>query len=283
MTTNEFIPLTRGAFGNIYLSKRTNNVYKYIHEITEFKHETHIHKEVSPHLNIVRYHGDTEDNAIIMEYTDLGNLRKWLDNITITEDLVRYIIQDIGNALKHCHSLGYIHRDVKSDNILVFSGGKRFKLCDFGLACHTSDRFRMGRMSGSPAFMAPELYINTHVSPKNDVWSLGCVMFELICGERLCMSNDRVILREYAALERFDQEKFTRFMSGNIATRVKDIIGRTCSEECIDLLCAMLEYDPSKRPSITEVLDHQWFHLTNRNVKLSLTPQSLAVFGNECL
>uniref|UniRef100_A0A7S2GYB6 Protein kinase domain-containing protein n=1 Tax=Octactis speculum TaxID=3111310 RepID=A0A7S2GYB6_9STRA len=91
----------------------------------------------------------------------------------------------IREALQHVHSLGYAHRDVKSENILVRTDSEKstvitdVRLIDFGIACRLDDDVSRHELCGTPGFIAPETVLRqVEDASKVDVWSLGCVILE---------------------------------------------------------------------------------------------------------
>jgi serine/threonine-protein kinase len=113
-----------------------------------------------------------------------------------TGDEVVALVDRIGPALDHAHGQGVVHRDVKPSNILLESGDPaRAWLADFGIAAtaRTARRYTTG-MLGTAAYMAPEQARPHEVGPPADVYSLGCVVFELVTGRRPFPGDDHVAL-----------------------------------------------------------------------------------------
>jgi tRNA A-37 threonylcarbamoyl transferase component Bud32 len=113
-----------------------------------------------------------------------------------TGDEVVALVDRIGPALDHAHAQGVVHRDVKPSNILLESGDPtRAWLADFGIAAtaRTAGRYTTG-MLGTAAYMAPEQARPHEVGPPADIYSLGCVVYELVTGRRPFPGDDHVAL-----------------------------------------------------------------------------------------
>ncbi|MBA3857880.1 MAG: hypothetical protein C0507_13330 [Cyanobacteria bacterium PR.3.49] len=96
------------------------------------------------------------------------------------------IIRETAQALEAAHAKGLIHRDIKPENIWLESPNGRVKLLDFGLARPHTENVRLttsGMIMGTPAYMAPEQGRAEPVDARTDLFSLGCILYELICGE----------------------------------------------------------------------------------------------------
>jgi serine/threonine protein kinase len=94
------------------------------------------------------------------------------------------LLADIASALTYLHHLGAVHQDVKTQNVYVSEG--RAALGDLGNTYFTSQG---GKVSGSPYYMAPEIYHGEGSSGASDVYSLGIMMYELLCGQRPFVGN----------------------------------------------------------------------------------------------
>ena len=104
----------------------------------------------------------------------------------------REIVRQVATVLDAAHAAGIVHRDIKPDNIYIvpdaeLAGGERARVLDFGIAkLAGGDGTAMtvaGTMMGTPAYMAPELWTDAgSASGATDVYALGCVLYELVCG-----------------------------------------------------------------------------------------------------
>ena len=99
-------------------------------------------------------------------------------------DQVVSIMYKCAKALHYAHSRGVIHRDIKPSNILLTQDGD-VRIVDFGIALVAdSDVSRLEGMAGSPAYMSPEQVQGLELDARSDLYSLGAVMYEMLCGQR---------------------------------------------------------------------------------------------------
>lgn len=144
----------------------------------------------SRHENIVNFLDsfivDENQLWVVMEYMDGGCLTDILeqfDTIRLTEPQIARICLETLKALAHVHSRHRIHRDIKSDNILLSQNGD-VKIADFGYAAQlTQQQQKRNTVVGTPYWMAPELIRGHDYGTKVDIWSLGIMLMELAEGE----------------------------------------------------------------------------------------------------
>lgn len=99
-------------------------------------------------------------------------------------DQVVGIVYKCAKALHYAHSRGVVHRDIKPSNILLTQEGD-VRIVDFGIALVAdSDVSRLEGVAGSPAYMSPEQVLGQDLDPRSDLYSLGAVMYEMLCGQR---------------------------------------------------------------------------------------------------
>ncbi len=138
------------------------------------------------HPNVCTIHDIAEDEGqqfIVMEYVDGKTLRRGIEDGRLKiEDCIQYAIQ-IAEALQEAHAHGIVHRDVKTDNIMVNSKGQ-VKVMDFGLA-RLKGSLKLTRTTstvGTLAYMAPEQIEGRETDARSDIFSFGAVFYELLTG-----------------------------------------------------------------------------------------------------
>lgn len=142
-----------------------------------------------PHI-LPTYDSGVADGRLyfVMPFVDGGSLRQRLEAATAlpTDEALR-IAHDIGIALAHAHDLGIVHRDVKPENIMFYHG--HACLADFGVARAVEQMDAgitgHGTVVGTPAYMSPEQVTAQGFDGRSDVYSLACVLYEMIAGTRL--------------------------------------------------------------------------------------------------
>jgi len=122
------------------------------------------------------------DILIRMEY--VTPLTKYIESMTITKEDVLRIGMDICTALELCSKKGIIHRDIKDENIFVNEDGV-FKLGDFGISRELSADGKAGTRTGTPIYMAPEIYNGEEYNAAVDIYSMGIVLYKLLNNGRI--------------------------------------------------------------------------------------------------
>lgn len=135
------------------------------------------------HPNIVKYKGfarDKDNLFIVLEYCENGSLQTILKKFgKFPESLVAVYISQVLEGLIYLHDQGVVHRDIKGANILTNKDGS-VKLADFGVSSKTGGNDN--EVVGSPYWMAPEVIEQSGASTASDIWSVGCVVMELLEG-----------------------------------------------------------------------------------------------------
>eukprot|EP01129_Flabellula_baltica_P014192 TRINITY_DN6746_c0_g2_i1.p1 TRINITY_DN6746_c0_g2~~TRINITY_DN6746_c0_g2_i1.p1 ORF type:complete len:338 (-),score=76.91 TRINITY_DN6746_c0_g2_i1:61-1074(-) len=186
-----------GAVGSVYLgieNKSSNKVAIKEMELSD-KNIKEITMEIkilkaAIHKNIVCYYDcfrlKKRKLWLIMEFMGSGalvDLLEYYGDIVLTEPQISRITSEILSGLRYLHDNNQIHRDIKSDNILINERGE-VKIADFGFAAQlTVGRTNRETMVGTPYWMAPELIRGMPYDNKVDVWSLGIVCMEMAEGK----------------------------------------------------------------------------------------------------
>lgn len=134
------------------------------------------------HSNIVTLYDLVEENGqayLVMELVDGRPLSDILDRGPLSSGAAAGIASEICRALEAAHSNGIVHLDIKPKNIIVTPGG-RVKVADFGIASLSGGR---GTGRGTPAYTSPEQADSTVVDDRSDIFSLGCLLYEMLTGD----------------------------------------------------------------------------------------------------
>lgn len=157
------------------------------------------------HRNIVNIYdfGRTPYGSfyIVMEYLDGVTVRQLLDASGPQPiERARFITEQVGKALTAAHDKGFIHRDVKPENIMLCSrGGQEFvKLLDFGIAKlqTATRRTATGSAMGTPQYMPPEQLEDAHLDHRSDIYALGAVTYEVLTGRVPYPGNSHAQVRQ---------------------------------------------------------------------------------------
>ena len=252
-------PAGKGAFSVCYkcIDVKSNEIYlaKEIEKAKFSQEEIEIHKSLR-HENIVsfqeyiEYPGD-ENNYLIIEFCankDLLSLIKKRGKLTEIE--VQYYITQLIHALIYLHSNNIIHRDLKPGNIFLDEHMK-LKLGDFGLARHLYRGDKITDKVGTLNYMAPEIIEANGYYYEVDIWAVGIIIYQLIIGV-LPFKGDNNLETENKI-----KEALIKYPENAIISNAAE-----------DLIKQILVKDPKERPSLRQILEHDFFTLGRAIPKL---------------
>ena len=277
----------QGSFGSVYLAlhavtaelmavkqvelpsasggvddKKKNNM------VEALKREIALLRELK-HLNIVHYLGSSSDDSnlnIFLEYVPGGSIAKMLvDYGSLTEQIVTIYVRQILSGLAYLHSQNVIHRDIKGANILVDNKG-RIKISDFGISKRVQDSktlldqpsgsartrgaFAANRVSlqGSVFWMAPEVVQQTSYTRKADIWSLGCLVVEMLTGK-----HPHPSLSQLQALYKIGGAR-----GGDSGTDPSPDMPDHATPQAREFLKATFRIQHEERPEANDLLEMPW-------------------------
>uniref|UniRef100_A0A3P8SL42 non-specific serine/threonine protein kinase n=1 Tax=Amphiprion percula TaxID=161767 RepID=A0A3P8SL42_AMPPE len=258
--------LGQGSFGVVYEATHIETQTKWAikevcrpaagsSKVVMVDNEIEILKQVN-HAHIIHLQAVYRTATMIYLVTELckgGDLRQLLQRKKFfTEDETRNIIGSLADAVVYLHKRVTVHRDLKLENILVKNSLNEddssidIKVTDFGLSVKTGGagiENIMTEACGTLMYMAPEMMSDRGYSQMCDVWSIGVVMYMLLCGEPPFTSKRKALLLKEIM---------------NTEVRFPQPIWATVSDAAKNLLTCLLKVDPAYRMSANQLLENPW-------------------------
>ena len=248
----------KGGFGLVWkvIHKKTQKVYciKVIQKsgIIEQKLVDQMNREIEimyilnhPHCLRLKNHFEDDNNFyLVMPLATKGQLYRVLRKFRkFDERTAAQILRETISALQYLHSFNppIIHRDIKPENLLLNEGG-RILLADFGWS-NFSDGGVRKTFCGTPEYIAPEMLLKKGHDTRVDIWSVGVLMFELLSGYSPFVAKSNQELYQNIRRLKIQWPK-------DMQPLAKNLIGK------------ILKLNPLDRPSLQEILEHQWFQQT---------------------
>jgi formylglycine-generating enzyme required for sulfatase activity len=247
-------PLGSGGFGAVFrafhLALEQPRAFKFLLSRPDASDELrprflaearHTARLAHPHIVVVHNVGEHRGLPFIhMEYLAGASLAARLRAGPPPPAEALRLIDEVLAGLAFAHGRGFVHRDVKPDNVMLTEGGVA-KLVDFGLSLNVAEASRLTldtrRALGTPLYMAPEQWNSTTVGPAADLWSVGAMLYQMLGGRHPFEGHDvreimaRVLLRPHVPL-----------------SQVAPQLGKPLS----DLVDRLLAKEPGARPAGAE-------------------------------
>ncbi|KAF6288730.1 p21 (RAC1) activated kinase 4 [Rhinolophus ferrumequinum] len=195
------------------------------------------------HENVVEMYNSYlvgDELWVVMEFLEGGALTDIVTHTRMDEEQIATVCLAVLQALSVLHAQGVIHRDIKSDSILLTHDG-RVKLSDFGFCAQVSKEVpRRKSLVGTPYWMAPELISRLPYGPEVDIWSLGVMVIEMVDGEPPYFNEPPL--------------KAMKMIRDNLPPRLKNL--HKVSPSLKGFLDRLLVRDPAQRATAAELLKH---------------------------
>jgi len=209
------------------------------------------------HPNIVKMYEvfvSKKNVYLVMELLEGGEMFDRIVKLQhFSEKIAAFGVIQILDALIYCHKMGICHRDLKPENLLYSSNEPKSKVVigDFGLAKDTGGKM-MTTCCGTPQYVAPEVLNGKQYGCEVDCWSLGVILYILLCGYPpfYAETHPRLYQVIQAGKYEFDPEDW-----GSISGEAKHLITR------------LLEMDPERRITAEQAKNHKWLTKAERNEK----------------
>ncbi|XP_068569842.1 calcium/calmodulin-dependent protein kinase type II delta 1 chain isoform X5 [Cebidichthys violaceus] len=202
------------------------------------------------HPNIVRLHDSISEEGFHYLVFDLVTGGELFEDIVAREYYseadASHCIQQILEAVLHCHQMGVVHRDLKPENLLLASKlkGAAVKLADFGLAIEVQgEQQAWFGFAGTPGYLSPEVLRKDPYGKPVDMWACGVILYILLVGYPPFWDEDQHRLYQQIKAGAYD------FPSPE---------WDTVTPEAKDLINKMLTINPAKRVTATDALKHPW-------------------------
>ena len=243
-----------GSYGEVFSATLTSGeeIAIKVVETAKLQNEIRMLKTIPRHNNVIRYYGSCSDpmdstkSNIFLELAE-GSLLDYLATNDPTEEKAQYLTRKILLGLQHIHSSRVVHGDIKAANILLDCSFTP-KIADFGGSklCSNASPVECRDAVGTRLWMAPEVVTEKRFSAKADVWSLGCVVVEMLNGGSHPWSD-------------VPDNECIAFFAGDPTTAVPlQEKGRRLSGVFKDFLSQCFEHNPVQRATAKQLLLHPW-------------------------
>ena len=185
---------------------------------------------------------------MVLEYMQGADLFDYLQSrdFNLGEDRVKEIALQLAAGIKYLHSYGIVHRDLKLENVMMTDSTNKSvpKLVDFGLAKMIGPSEKAEEPFGTLGYVAPEILNKQPYTNQCDLWSLGCILYALLCSS---LPFDH------------DSQKETIRMTCEDPVKFDSPQWKYYSRSCIDCISKLLIKKPEERMTLGQMIKHPWF------------------------
>ncbi|KAJ3158109.1 hypothetical protein HDU86_003061 [Geranomyces michiganensis] len=297
-TFSEVLKVKQKKSGRISAMKRFRKHFKSFEEIETLR-EIQALRRLNPHQHIVDLedvifdpkHGILSLNFELMECNLYELISQRKTSALLTESKARLFMYQICKALEYIHGKGIFHRDIKPENILVKDNN--IKIADFGSCRGIHSKQPYTEYIATRWYRPPECLLTAgFYSYKMDIWGAGCVLFEIVSRVPLFPgSNELDQLHRIHAVMGTPKKELLRYMAGSKAASVKynfppkegtgiRALIPHVQTECVDLINALLAYNPDERISSRDALRYAYFKdMPASELERSVSTRSAAASG----
>ncbi|KAK1611850.1 hypothetical protein QYE76_035523 [Lolium multiflorum] len=283
------MPIGRGSYGTVCSSinqetnekvaiKKINNVFdnrtdalRTLREMKLLRHLRHENVISLKDIMMPPRRRSFKDVYLVSELMDTDLDKIIMSSQPLSNEHCQYFLFQLLRGLKCLHSAGILHRDLKPGNLLI-NGNSDLKICDFGLArTNNNEGQLMTEYVVTRPYRAPELLLGCdNYGSSIDVWSVGCIFAELLGRKTIfpgtdCLGQLKLIVNVLGSMNDGDLEFIDSLRGRNYIKSLPHAPGiplysmyPQAHPLAIDLLQKMLIFDPSKRISVTEALEHPY-------------------------
>lgn len=249
--------LGKGSFASVYkaVDERTGETVAIkVISIERIGNDQRLHQNLMSEIDIMKNYkhscicqlrenfSSSKHISLVLQYCAGGDLQKFIRKTTrLSESVTRKFLVQLAAGLGFLHEKNIIHRDIKSQNILlsVASSDAQLKIADFGFAKHLEEAAMAHSVCGTPLYMAPEVFDRREYDSKVDIWSMGCVVYEMLTGYPPFRGSN-------------PHELFKNIRDAKSLDVPQDV---AISEDMMKLLRNTLERDPAKRSSLSDFVE----------------------------
>jgi len=301
-------PLGTGAYGVVCSAKDSENTNRNVaikkivdafDDVTDLKRilrEIRLMRALD-HENLLGL-VDLDRPATYAQFTDIYMVTELMDTDLakllsrkerLLDDQCKFFVYQMVRAMKYLHSAHVLHRDLKPANVLV-NANCDLKICDFGLARYLDPEERGEKTDYVVTrwYRAPELILSHHYTNGIDMWSIGCIMGEMLTGRVLFpgkdVKNQLELICDITGKPTSDDIwyvtskralKFLQDLPDKPKRPFSEIFPRVKDQQALDLIARMLEFNPATRITAVEALSHPYLEDYHDPEDEPLAPENL--------